>query len=90
MLVPTPAVYVRCALSKISLVRPTWYHHTVLEPCLSQLCYPCDRMEIVVHLSLIRRSKIPVVGVGARSEEAVGLKGLKWTIPCAPPGSSQK
>ena len=60
-----------------SLVRPTWYHHPILEPRLSRLSDPRRWMEIFVHLSFPRNAqRHPSSGleeVGARSEEGVGV-----------------
>ena len=38
-------------LMRSSYVRPTWYHHPILESRLVGLCYPCRWVEILVHLS---------------------------------------
>lgn len=38
-------------LMRSSHVRPTWYHHPILESRLVGLCHSCRWVEILVHLS---------------------------------------
>lgn len=56
-------------------IRQTWYSYTILEPCVARLCYSCNWLEVLVHLSFPHNPEGSASSgfeeVGAGSEEAV-------------------